>query len=211
MYIDIVNYTKIIKKRTVLADVSLNFERGKIYGFRGANGSGKTMLLRAISGLITSTFGEIRIDGEILGNDISFPRSIGVLIESPAFLASYTGLRNLELIADIKGDATKEDLEKSLCLVGLEVGDRRTYGKYSLGMKQKLGIAAAIMEKPDILVLDEPFNALDEESVLQIQNLIIDEKERGATVFLACHDAQILDSIVDETIIVENGMARRAQ
>ena len=186
--IQIVNYTKEIKGRIVLDSVSLTFHPGRIYGLKGVNGSGKTMLLRAVCGLIYPTHGYVEIDGERLGKDISFPRSISALIESPAFLDNFTGYKNLEMIASLKEVATKEDIENAMMEVGLDPHDTRTYRKYSLGMKQKLGLACCFMENPDIILLDEPFNALDEESVEKVKKIIFKHKERGDLIKLACFD-----------------------
>ena len=206
--IQIVNYTKEIKGRIVLDSVSLTFHPGRIYGLKGVNGSGKTMLLRAVCGLIYPTEGYLEIDGERLGKDISFPRSISALIESPAFLDNFTGYKNLEMIASLKEVATKEDIENALMEVGLDPHDTRTYRKYSLGMKQKLGLACCFMENPDIILLDEPFNALDEESVEKVKKIIFKHKERGALIVLACHDGESLSSLSDEIIPVVEGRVK---
>lgn len=205
MKIQINHYTKKIKDSVVLDDINLTFESGKIYGLKGRNGSGKTMLMRAVSGLIRPTAGEVIIDGEIIGKDISFPRSIGVLIENPAFLPSESGYENLKMLADIGGGIAPEQIKQTLEEVGLNPEDKKPYRKYSLGMKQKLGIAAAIMEQPDIIILDEPMNALDQESVQAVKNLILRERDRGAVVLLACHDAEDLESLADEMIDMSNG------
>ena len=206
--IQIVNYTKEIKGRIVLDSVSLTFHPGRIYGLKGVNGSGKTMLLRAVCGLIYPTHGYVEIDGERLGKDISFPRSISALIESPAFLDNFTGYKNLEMIASLKEVATKEDIENALMEVGLDPHDTRTYRKYSLGMKQKLGLACCFMENPDIILLDEPFNALDEESVEKVKKIIFKHTERGALIVLACHDGESLSSLSDEIIPVVEGRVK---
>lgn len=206
--IQIVNYTKEIKGRIVLDSVSLTFHPGRIYGLKGVNGSGKTMLLRAVCGLIYPTHGYVEIDGERLGKDISFPRSISALIESPAFLDNFTGYKNLEMIASLKEVATKEDIENALMEVGLDPHDTRTYRKYSLGMKQKLGLACCFMENPDIILLDEPFNALDEESVEKVKKIILKHKERGALIVLACHDGESLSSLSDEIYNIVEGRVK---
>ena len=211
MVLEIKDYTKVIKHNTILDNVNLSLVGGNIYGLRGVNGSGKTMLIRAICGLIYPSAGEVSINGEILGKDISFPRSIGVLIEAPAFLSNYTGYKNLKLLADIKGKATDERIGEVLELVGLNKDDKRTYRKFSLGMKQKLGIAAAIMEEPDIVILDEPFNALDAETAENVKELIIKEKQRGALVILACHDAAALVDLSDTVITIENGRIKNVE
>lgn len=187
--------TKYIKKNLVLDDICLELDKGKIYGFVGVNGSGKTMLFRAISGLIRPTSGTVSVFSKKLGEDISFPESMGIIIENVGFWPDYTGMKNLELLASIKGIADKGQIRESLRRVGLNPDDRRIYKKYSLGMKQRLGIAQAIMEKPDLLILDEPTNALDEEGILQIRRLIREENERGATVLIASHNKEDIQEL----------------
>lgn len=205
MKIEVENYTKIIKGITILDNVSITFEAGKCYGLKGKNGSGKTMLMRAVCGLIHPTKGQVIIDGEVLGKDITFPRSVGVLIENPAFISNYTGLKNLELLASIKNVIGTEDIRKTIEAVGLDPDDKRKYRKYSLGMKQKLGIAAAFMENPDIIILDEPINAIDESGVVKVKKLIAEAKERGAVIITACHDAGELEELSEEIICIEEG------
>ncbi|MCD7805202.1 MAG: ABC transporter ATP-binding protein [Oscillospiraceae bacterium] len=203
--VEIKNYTKIIKGNTVLKNINLTLEDGKVYGFSGINASGKTMLMRAICGLITPTEGEVIIDDQVLGKDISFPPSVGGLIESPLFIDSMTGYKNLELLSTIKNISGKEDIENALIEVGLDPRDKRKYRKFSLGMKQKLGIAAAIMEHPKLLILDEPLNALDVEAVQRVHNIVKRFKEGNALVILACHAKEELEAMCDEIIYIENG------
>ncbi len=204
--VQIQKYTKIIKKKTILSDVTLSFEGGKIYGLKGINGSGKTMLLRAICGLIYPTSGSIIINNEVLGKDISFPRSIGALIESPAFLPNFTGLENLKMLASMKNKVSEQEICATIDSVGLDHSDKKAFRKYSLGMKQKLGIAAAIMEHPDIIILDEPFNALDEDSVKIVKELIFNEKRHGALIILACHDSASLYELSDMVYEIKEGV-----
>lgn len=204
MYIELKNVSKKIKGIDILDDVSLRMESGKIYGFRGKNGSGKTMLMRAIAGLIKVT-GTVDIDGKILGKDEMFPPSIGILIENPSFVAEYTGLKNLEMLACIKNKIEIEDIRHAMEQVGLDPDDKRTYKKYSLGMKQKLGIAAAFMEKPDIIILDEPINALDEAGAKQVHKILEEQKKRGALIIIACHDKEELEMLSDEIIEIYEG------
>lgn len=205
MKIEIKNYTKIIKGSTELDNINVVFESGKIYGLKGKNGSGKTMLMRAISGLIRPSSGEVMIENEVLGRDISFPRSIGVLIENPAFLANETGFSNLRMLADLGEGVSNEDIEAVLSELGLDSKDKKSYKKYSLGMKQKLGIAAAVMEHPDIIILDEPINALDQDSVEVVKKIIIRERDRGAVIILACHDTEELEYLSDEIVCIQDG------
>lgn len=205
MYIEINNYTKILSKATVLNDITIKMDKGKVYGFQGCNGSGKSMLMRAICGLISPTKGEIIVDNKPLGRKNSFPESIGALIENPGFLPYYSGLKNLKIIAQIKKIISDETIRKTMSKLGLDPYDNKKYGKYSLGMKQKLGIAAAIMEEPEIIILDEPFNALDEESVSIVGNEILSLRNKNKLVILACHDSEELEHLCDEIFVIENG------
>ena len=205
MYIKITDVNKTIKKAPILRDINLELTGGKVYGLRGKNGSGKTMLMRAICGLITPDSGIIDINGKILGKDISFPESIGVLIENPAFIGNYTGFKNLKVLASIQNRIGDEQIRKALEDIGLDPDDKRTYRKYSLGMKQKLGIAAAVMENPDIIILDEPINALDDVSVEKVHDILEEQKKRGAVIIIACHDKEELDQLSDEIIEISDG------
>ena len=205
MNISIVGLSKVIKKVPVLSDINLELEGGKIYGLKGKNGSGKTMLMRAICGLIIPTSGSITINGEQLGKDISFPRSVGVLIENPSFISQYTGLKNLKVLASIQNQIGEKEIRETLEQIGLAPDDKRTYRKYSLGMKQRLGIAAAVMEKPDIVILDEPINAMDEEGAKQVREILKMQKDRGAICIIACHDSEELEFLSDEIIEISEG------
>ncbi len=207
--IEIEDLSKQIKGVTVLDHITMRMQAGTIYGLRGENGSGKTMLMRCICGLIFPTSGEIRIDGKVLGKDISFPESIGVLLEGPSFLGKYTGLQNLKNLAKLRGDISDEEISDAMTAVGLMPEDKRKYKKYSLGMKQRLGIACALMGKPDILILDEPMNALDEKGMEQVKRLLLEEKERGALIILACHDSEDFELLTDEVFVVEEGRIRK--
>lgn len=204
MSIKITNLTKTIKGVKVLNNINLNLEKGKIYGLRGKNGSGKTMLMRAICGLILPTEGTIEINDKLLGKDISFPESVGALIESPAFISNYSGFKNLKIIASINNRIDDERIKESISLVGLDPEDKKKFRKYSLGMKQRLGIACAIMESPEIIVLDEPTNALDEKGVLLVREILM--RHRGDSIIIvACHDREELDLLADEIIEMEEG------
>lgn len=189
----------------IINSVSMTLVSGNVYGFQGINGSGKTMLMRLICGLIYPTKGEIIIDGKRLGKEITFPQSVGLLLENPAFLDSYTGYENLEMLASIKNIITREEIHEAITSVGLDPLDKRKYKKFSLGMKQRLGIAAAIMEKPDILILDEPTNSLDSSGVSLVKTILAKERERGAIIILACHDLPVLQDVSDEIFLLEQG------
>jgi len=203
--ISIKKLNKRIHKNQIIQDINVDFQGGKIYGLKGYNGSGKTMLMRLIAGLILPTDGEILINGRRLGKDITFPDRIGILIENPSFLDGYTGYENLKLLADIQKRIDSVKIRKVLEQVGLDPDDKRKYRKYSLGMKQRLGIAAAVMEGNDILLIDEPTNALDTEGIVMVKDLLRREKERGALVIIACHEPAIIQELSDEIYTIENG------
>lgn len=205
MTLTLKNVTKIIRKNTVADDVSLTMESGMVYGLCGYNGCGKTMLMRLIAGLIIPNSGEILFDGKVLGKDMDFYESMGILIENPAFLGHLSGFDNLKLLASIKGNTGDEQIIKTIEKVGLNPQDKKKYRKYSLGMKQRLGIAAAIMENPQLVILDEPTNALDADGVEKAKQIVIQEKERGALVILTCHDKEILEAMCDVIYDIERG------
>lgn len=205
MKILIENVTKKLSNNIVLNNINLELDSGKIYGFIGKNGSGKTMLMRAICGLILPTSGQIKIDDKIIGKDISFPPSVGVLIENPGFSPSYSGFKNLKVLAEIQKKISDDDIVKVLSKVGLDPKEKKSFRKYSLGMKQKLGIAAAIMENPDLLILDEPFNGLDEETVDKIRGIILKSKNENKIIILSCHDSEEIEKICDEIIEIKLG------
>lgn len=205
MTITLTNLTKELKGNLVARHVDLTLQSGTVYGLRGQNGSGKTMLMRLIAGLILPTEGTITIDGKQIGKDLDFPEQMGLLIENPSFLGSRTGLDNLKLLANLRGRVKEDAIRTALNRVGLNPDDRRKYRKYSLGMKQRLGIAAAIMEQPALIILDEPTNALDADGVELTKQIIAEERERGALVLMTCHDQDVLESICDEIYTVENG------
>lgn len=199
------NLHKKIKKTIVLHDINLDMQPGKIYGLKGKNGSGKTMLMRALCGLIIPDGGNIIINGESLNHDIRVPRSIGALIENPSFLPNYTGYKNLLLLARLSGDINNQNIIKAMNSVGLDPDDTRTYKKYSLGMKQKLGIANAIMGEPDVIILDEPINALDEETIEKVKDTLLKLRDKGKIIITACHDREELEYLSDVIYEIKNG------
>lgn len=209
MIIKTKNATKLINGTLILDSVNIELESGKIYGLQGPNGSGKTMLMRLLCGLIRPTSGAVYIDEKKLGGDMDFPESLGLLIETPAFLPNYTGLKNLELLASIQKKVSLEQIRKAITDVGLDPDDKRKYRKYSLGMKQRLGIAAAIMEQPDLIFFDEPTNALDNKGIIEICSLIKRERDRGALIVMACHDASILEAMSDQIYTISEGKVEK--
>lgn len=205
MIIKVENVSKIIRGNSVIEHISMELASGKVFGFRGINGSGKTMLMRLIAGLIYPTKGQITVDNKILGRDINFQENMGLLIENPAFLDNYSGFANLKLLPSIQDKIDDKQIRRTLERVGLEPDSKKKYKKYSLGMKQKLGIAAAVLEKPELLILDEPANALDEEGVERLKKIVQEEKERGALIILSCHDAYLLEEMSDVIYLLQDG------
>ena len=196
---------KSIKKKEVLRDISYSFEEGKIYGLYGRNGSGKTMLLRAVCGLIFPTSGTIDIDGKRLHQEISVPPSVGVIIENTELLPQYDALTNLKILAKIKKIVSEEEIKETIRMVGLDPESRQKVKAYSLGMRQKLAIAQAIFEKPELLLLDEPTNASDENSVINIRELFLKLREKGTTIIIASHNKEDLSVLADETLYINQG------
>lgn len=201
--VEIKNYCKSIKSRPILNNVSYNFKYGKIYGIYGHNGSGKTMLLRAIAGLLVPDSGSVVIDGKVLHKDMSFPPSIGIVIENMNLLPQYNAFDNLKILGKIKKTATDENIKTALERVGLK-SDLKVK-KFSLGMKQRLNIAQAVFEKQKIILLDEPTNALDNDGVQLIYKLLKEEKERGALVVITTHHKEDLEEICDVVLEMTEG------
>ena len=201
--VEIKNYCKSIKSRPILNNVSYNFEYGKIYGIYGHNGSGKTMLLRAIAGLLVPDSGSVVIDGKVLHKDMSFPPSIGIVIENMNLLPQYNAFDNLKILGKIKKTATDGDITTALERVGLK-SDLKVK-KFSLGMKQRLNIAQAVFERQKIILLDEPTNALDNDGVQLIYKLLKEEKERGALVVITTHHKEDLEEICDVVLKMTEG------
>lgn len=203
--IQLQNVTKRIKENTVLDNVSYTFKSGFVYGLYGQNGSGKTMLLRAISGLINLDSGSIFIDGEKLHDKIEFPPETGIVIENMELLPECSAKRNLQMLAKIKNIADEKDISFSLERVGLDPDSDKKVKKFSLGMKQRLNIAQAIFENQKIILLDEPTNALDEDAVQLIYKIIREEKSRGATIIVATHHKEELKEVCDVILKIAEG------
>lgn len=204
-YIEIKNVKKYFKNNKALDDVSMSLEKGKIYGIIGRNGSGKTVLLKLICGIMKMTEGSIEIDGKRIGKDINIPDNVGVIIETPGFIKEYSGMDNLKFLAGLSGKYSKESLEKLMEQVGLDPKEKKRVANYSLGMRQKLGIAQAIMGNPDILILDEPTNGLDKKSVEEFRKLMLEFKEQGKTILLASHSSEDIKILCDRVYELEAG------
>ena len=196
---------KTIRNAPILQDVNLTLEGGTVYGFMGRNGSGKTMLFRALSGLMKLTQGTVSLDGQVLHRDFSVLPSLGIVLEHVGMYPNLTGVENLRYLAGLTRRAGEADIRTAIERVGLDPDDKRTYRKYSLGMKQRLAIAQAIMEKPDVLMLDEPTNGLDDDGVRKIRDLILEEKARGTIVLLASHNQEDIRILSDHLFRIEQG------
>ena len=191
-------------KEKVLEDVNMKIIPGHIYGVVGNNGSGKTVLMKCICGFLKPDSGSIYVNGQKVGKDCDFPESIGIIIETPGFLPNITGYANLKILAGLKGKIGKKEIRDTLERVGLEPDMKKNVSKYSLGMRQRLGIAQAIMENPDVLILDEPFNGLDKAGVIQMRNLLKELKCQGKAIMLASHNAADIDELCDDVHEMED-------
>lgn len=204
--IEIKNLVKTFGNVTVLNNISVSFEQGKIHGLIGRNGSGKTMLMKCICGFVPVSSGEIYVSGKQIGNDIDTPESMGIIIEAPGFLPEYNAYKNLKFLADIKGKVRKPEIRKAIESVGLDPDSKKHVGKYSLGMKQRLGLAQAIMENPELLILDEPMNGLDKEGVADMRKYLLTLKEQGKTMIIASHSAEDIEVLCDTVCEMEKGV-----
>lgn len=204
--IEITNLCKSFKDTKVLNDITIKIKKGNIIGIIGRNGSGKTVLFKCICGLISPTKGTVKINNKILGKDIDIPNNIGAIIENPGFLPNYSGFKNLKFLAMIKNQINNEHIKDTIKLVGLNPDSKKHVGKYSLGMRQRLGIAQAIMENPDILILDEPMNGLDNEGVKDMRKLFLSLKEQGKTILLASHNKEDIEVLCDEVYMMDKGI-----
>ena len=207
--ISIENLNKQFKNQLVLNNINVKFSNGHIYGIIGRNGSGKTVLLKCICGFLKPTTGVISVNHKIVGKDIDFPENLGFIIETPGFLLNYSGYKNLKYLASIREKIDSNEIKESMSLVGLDSADKKHVGKYSLGMRQRLGIAQAIMEKPDILVLDEPMNALDKNGVEEMRRLFLKMKSEGKLILLTSHNREDIEILCDEVYEVEEGILNK--
>ena len=199
------NIKKQIVTTTILENICLTMKCGQIYGITGENGSGKTMLMKMILGFVSPSSGSIKIEGKVLGKDISMPYRIGAIIENPGFLPEYSGFKNLKFLAMIHHKISNEEIRDAMRIVGLDPDSKKHVGKYSLGMRQRLGIAQAIMENPDILLLDEPLNGLDNEGVEEIRKVLLSLKEKGKLIILASHSKEDIQILCDTVFRMDHG------
>ena len=203
--IQIEHLTKKFGEAEVLHDISMTLEAGRIYGLVGRNGSGKTMLLKHMLGFVRPTSGKVVIDGKEIGKDIDMPQNVGAIIENPGFLPEYSGFKNLKFLAMIRGKIKDEEIKDAIRLVGLDPDSKKHVGKYSLGMRQRLGLAQALMENPDILLLDEPLSGLDNDGVAEMHQLLLSQKEQGKLVVLASHSKEDIAVLCDEVFRFDKG------
>lgn len=198
--------SKSYKDVQVLDNINCAFERAKIHGIIGRNGSGKTVLLKTICGFIHPDKGHVVIDGKIIGHDIDFPQNIGAIIEAPGFLPTISAYKNLEYLASLRDIIGKEVIRNAIVTVGLNPDDKKHVGKYSLGMKQRLGLAQAVMENPDILILDEPMNGLDNNGVSEMRDLLLNLKAKGKTIILVSHNSDDISMLCDTVSEMDRGV-----
>ena len=203
------NVTKAFGGQEVLKTVCVKFEMGKIYGIVGRNGSGKTVLLKCICGLLYPSTGTVTVGGKVVGKDVDYPENVGFIIETPGFLPRYSGLKNLKYLAAVRGKVKKDEIRKYMELVGLNPDDKKHVGNYSLGMRQRLGIAQALMENPDILILDEPMNALDNNGVKEMRSVLLKMKEQGKLIIIASHVRDDIDILCDKVYGIDAGIMKK--
>ncbi len=204
--IKVQNISLTIKKTEILKSISIEFERGKIHGLIGRNGSGKTMLIKCICGFVKPTEGTVRVAGKQIGKDCDFPENVGIIIETPGFIPYYSGYKNLKLLADLNKNIDGERIKEAMKQVGLDPDLKRHVKKYSLGMRQRLGLAQAIMENPNLLILDEPMNGLDKDGVADMRKYLLDLKEQGKTILIASHSSEDIAVLCDTVCEMDKGV-----
>jgi ABC-2 type transport system ATP-binding protein len=207
--IHVINVHKTIEGQEILNNINIEFMNSKIYGLIGRNGSGKTVLLKCICGFMSVSKGEIWLDHKLIGKDISFIDNLGFIINSPGFLPEISGYKNLLYLASIKGKTNKQDIKKYMEIVGLDWSSKKNVGKYSLGMKQRLGIAQAIMEDPQIIILDEPMNGLDNLGVQHFRELLLNLKKEGKLIIITSHNKEDIEFLCDEVYKMEMGAVEK--
>lgn len=198
--IEVIDVYKSFGKEQVLKGVSFTIPEGTIYGVVGNNGSGKTVLMKCICGFMKCDRGRIFVDGRQVGKEVDFPDRLGVIIETPGFIPNLSGYKNLKILASLKGRIGKKEIRETMNRVGLDPDMKKPVAKYSLGMRQRLGIAQAIMEDPGVLILDEPFNGLDRYGVVEIRTLLKELKADGKSILLASHNAQDIKELCDDVL-----------
>lgn len=203
--IEVKNISKVYKKEKVLDDVSFCVNAGEIFGIVGRNGSGKSVLMKIICGLTAPTSGHIVIDEKIIGKDIDFPENLGAIIEQPAFMQFASGFKNLKFLADINKKIDKAEIRSTMEMVGLNPDSKKWVMNYSLGMKQRLSIAQAIMENPELIILDEPMNGLDKEMVNWLRGYLKEESDKGHTIIISSHIQEDIDILCDHVIELDRG------
>ena len=204
--IRVMDVSKSFGEETVLHHISYDFKEGRIYGIVGNNGSGKTVLMKCICGFLIPTEGEVIVNGKRVGKDVDFPPGLGLIIETPGFLPHLSGFQNLKLLASLRKIANDHTIRDTIQLVGLDSSLRKPVGKYSLGMRQRLGLAQALMEDPSLLILDEPLNGLDKNGILHIRELIKNLRYQGKTVILASHNQMDIDELCDTVCEMDAGI-----
>lgn len=200
------NLSKSFKQERVLKDINHDFERGKIHGIIGFNGSGKTVMFKCICGFLTPDSGFVSVDGKQIGKEIDFPKSVGIIIENPGFLPDLSGFENLRRLASLRHIIKEKDIMKYMHKVGLDPLSKKKVSQYSLGMRERLGIAQAIMEEPEILILDEPFNGLDKRGVEEVCILMSELRKRGKTILMAAHNMPDMDWLCDTICEMDAGV-----
>lgn len=210
-YIRLCKVRKSFGEEEVLRELSWEMERGKVYGIVGNNGSGKTVLMKCICGFLPVSEGTVQVGGKYVGTEVDFPESLGVIIETPGFLTNFSGRKNLEILAQLRGKITGSDITRVLRQVGLDPEMKKPVSKYSLGMRQRLGIAQAIMEDPELLILDEPFNGLDHHGVEEIRKILLEQKKQGKTILLASHNQEDIRILCDRVFEMDGGVMREVQ
>jgi len=209
--ITVTNVSKHFKEGTALKNVTIAFEKGKIHGIIGRNGSGKTVLFKCICGFIPPSAGEIVVSGKVIGKDTDIPDNVGIIIESPSFLPNYSGYKNLRLLASINNRINKDTIRAAMTKVGLDPDSKKHVKKYSMGMRQRLGIAQAIMEDPEILILDEPMNGLDHAGVKEIRQLLKGLRDDGKTIILSSHNSEDIQELCDTVCEMDAGILKVKQ
>lgn len=204
-YVEVTNVSKKYKDKMLVDNVSFEVKKGEILGIVGLNGSGKTVILKCICGLMEYSSGTIKVNDKIIGKECEYPKNMGVIIETPGFLPYYSGIKNLEYLASLKKKIGKQEIKDVLVKVGLGGEEKKLVAKYSLGMKQRLGIAQAIMEDPEFLILDEPMNGLDKEGIAEVRRLLLKMKEAGKTMIITSHNEEDIKVLCDKVIEMDKG------